>query len=145
MYHFGQRYYDPASMRWTQPDRLDQAGDLREGNQYVYAGGDPINSSDPSGLSSGCGSNPYGCNNRARHGCRPGVMRVKGICAGSLSKTPPGRNRSEIMTGAGIGITCAAAGLTASAAALPSAGVSYGLAAATCAGAITSAAGSDGD
>ncbi|HEX2087294.1 MAG TPA: DNRLRE domain-containing protein [Solirubrobacteraceae bacterium] len=49
MYHFGQRYYDPALMRWTQPDPLDQAGDLREGNRYVYAAADPVNVADPSG------------------------------------------------------------------------------------------------
>jgi RHS repeat-associated protein len=50
MYHFGQRYYDPSLMRWTQPDPLDQTGDLREGNRYVYAAGAPVNRSDPSGL-----------------------------------------------------------------------------------------------
>jgi hypothetical protein len=37
MYHFGQRFYDPAGMRWTQPDPLDQTGDLREGNRYSYS------------------------------------------------------------------------------------------------------------
>jgi RHS repeat-associated protein len=50
MYHFGQRFYDPAVMRWTQMDPLDQIGDLREGNRYSYAGGDPVGSSDPDGL-----------------------------------------------------------------------------------------------
>jgi len=43
LYHFGQRYYDPADMRWTQPDPLDQTGDLRQGNRYLYAGADPVN------------------------------------------------------------------------------------------------------
>jgi RHS repeat-associated protein len=49
MYQFGQRYYDPSLMRWTQPDPLDQTGDLREGNKYLYAGGDPVNFVDPHG------------------------------------------------------------------------------------------------
>ncbi len=49
LYHFGQRYYDRALMRWTQPDPLDQTGDLAEGNPYAYVGSDPINEVDPSG------------------------------------------------------------------------------------------------
>jgi RHS repeat-associated protein len=49
LYHYGQRYYDPADMRWTQPDPLDQTGDLRQGNRYVYAGADPVNLVDPRG------------------------------------------------------------------------------------------------
>jgi RHS repeat-associated protein len=43
IYHYGQRYYDPSSLRWTQTDPLDQTGDLREGNRYTYVGADPIN------------------------------------------------------------------------------------------------------
>lgn len=49
-YHYGQRYYDPLSMHWTQTDPLDQAGDLREGNRYLYAAADPIGLTDPSGM-----------------------------------------------------------------------------------------------
>jgi len=49
LYHYGQRYYDPDSMRWTQPDPLDQTGDPREGNRYIYVGSDPVNATDPSG------------------------------------------------------------------------------------------------
>lgn len=55
-YHFGQRFYDSNMRRWTQPDPLDQSGDLTEANSYAYAGGDPINRSDPSGL---IGQGPY--------------------------------------------------------------------------------------
>jgi RHS repeat-associated protein len=59
-YHYGQRYYDPALMRWTQPDPLDQTGDLREGNRYVYAAGNPVGIVDPTGrrgayIEAGCG------------------------------------------------------------------------------------------
>ncbi|WP_205698626.1 RHS repeat domain-containing protein [Conexibacter sp. SYSU D00693] len=49
LYHFGARYYSPRMRRWTQPDPLDQTGDLLEGNKYSYAAGDPINKVDPSG------------------------------------------------------------------------------------------------
>ena len=50
LYHYGQRYYDPTDARWTQPDPLNQALDLREGNKYVYVRGDPVNLRDPTGL-----------------------------------------------------------------------------------------------
>jgi RHS repeat-associated protein len=49
LYQFGQRYYDPDVQRWTQPDPLDQTGDLSEGNPYVYAAADPVNNSDEDG------------------------------------------------------------------------------------------------
>ncbi len=62
LYHYGQRYYDPADMRWTQPDPLDQTGDLREGNRYAYVGADPPNLVDPSGLHYAGGSSPSGTN-----------------------------------------------------------------------------------
>lgn len=41
------RYYDAATGRFTQPDPIGLAGGL---NVYGFAGGDPINFSDPSGL-----------------------------------------------------------------------------------------------
>jgi len=50
LYHFGQRWYDPEALRWTQLDPLDQSGDLREGNRYLYAGADPVNLTDPNGM-----------------------------------------------------------------------------------------------
>ena len=50
LYHFGQRYYDPAIGRWTQRDPLNQIRDPQQANRYAYAGDDPINSTDPSGL-----------------------------------------------------------------------------------------------
>ncbi|MDQ0407083.1 RHS repeat-associated core domain-containing protein [Streptomyces sp. NPDC000349] len=45
LYKMGHRYYDPTLGRFTQPDPSGQ-----ETNPYLYAGGDPINSDDPSGL-----------------------------------------------------------------------------------------------
>jgi len=67
---FGQRYYDPMTQRWTQPDPLDQAGDLRQANKYEYAGSDPVNYTDVSGEAYFrgtflCGFVP-GCNDNAK-------------------------------------------------------------------------------
>lgn len=45
LYETGARYYDPTLGRFTQPDLSGQ-----ETNTYLYAAGDPINRSDPSGL-----------------------------------------------------------------------------------------------
>jgi RHS repeat-associated protein len=45
LYKMGARYYDPQIGRFTQPDPSGQ-----ETNFYLYAGGDPINNVDPSGL-----------------------------------------------------------------------------------------------
>ncbi|WP_043429301.1 RHS repeat-associated core domain-containing protein [Arthrobacter sp. FB24] len=44
---FGARYYNPYRGRFTQPDPSNQ-----EANRYAYAGCNPINSTDPSGLAS---------------------------------------------------------------------------------------------
>lgn len=45
---FGVRDYDPASGRWTAPDPVGFAGG--DANLYRYAGGDPVNRTDPAGL-----------------------------------------------------------------------------------------------
>ena len=47
--HFGARYYEANTGRWTQQDPINQAADLRQSNRYPYVGGDPINTVDPSG------------------------------------------------------------------------------------------------
>jgi RHS repeat-associated protein len=44
-YKFGARYYDSKIGRWTQRDPSGQ-----DDNAYAYAGADPVNSVDPSGL-----------------------------------------------------------------------------------------------
>ncbi|MFF8938097.1 RHS repeat-associated core domain-containing protein [Streptomyces paradoxus] len=41
----GRRYYDPSLRRFTQPEPSGQVT-----NPYLYAGGDPIDNADPSGL-----------------------------------------------------------------------------------------------
>jgi RHS repeat-associated protein len=50
LYHFGERYYDPTTGRWTQQDPLRQIGSLSESDRFSYVGDDPINSIDPTGL-----------------------------------------------------------------------------------------------
>lgn len=49
LYHNGLRWYDPQTARWTQPDPLDQPGDLQNANRYLYVGSNPINYIDPTG------------------------------------------------------------------------------------------------
>jgi RHS repeat-associated protein len=53
LYKIGARWYDPKLGRWTQPDLIDQPEDPVQANRYQYAGQDPINLTDPSGLSHG--------------------------------------------------------------------------------------------
>jgi RHS repeat-associated protein len=50
LYHFGARFYDPSNGRWTQLDPVSQFADLTNANRYGYAGGDPVNRVDRSGL-----------------------------------------------------------------------------------------------
>ncbi|MFE1075846.1 RHS repeat-associated core domain-containing protein [Streptomyces sp. NPDC058783] len=45
LYKVGHRYCDPALGRFTQPDPSGQ-----ETNPYLYADGDPVNRTDPTGL-----------------------------------------------------------------------------------------------
>jgi RHS repeat-associated protein len=47
--HFGARYYDPTTGRWTQQDPEDQVGSATQGDRFLFAGSDPINASDPTG------------------------------------------------------------------------------------------------
>jgi RHS repeat-associated protein len=60
LYHYGQRYYDPTTGRWTQQDPLDQFASPTEADAFNFTGDDPVNVGDPSGLSGdGCGDGDY--------------------------------------------------------------------------------------
>jgi RHS repeat-associated protein len=51
LYQFGERFYSPATGRWTQQDNLEHLGDPTQGNRYAFTGGDPVNHIDPTGQS----------------------------------------------------------------------------------------------
>jgi RHS repeat-associated protein len=51
LYHYGARYYDPATATWTQQDPINQIGSLTQANHYTYVGGNPVSGVDPTGLS----------------------------------------------------------------------------------------------
>jgi RHS repeat-associated protein len=51
LYKFGTRYYDPTLGRFTQMDlRFGEVSDPMSLNRYQYAGCDPVNLADPTGL-----------------------------------------------------------------------------------------------
>lgn len=52
LYKMGERWYDPKLGRFTQQDPLNQAFNPRQANRYLYAGQDPVNMADPTGLHS---------------------------------------------------------------------------------------------
>lgn len=55
LYHFKRRIYDPSLGRFLQADPIGQAANV---NIYAYAGNDPANFKDPTGLEDGYGSSP---------------------------------------------------------------------------------------
>jgi RHS repeat-associated protein len=59
LYYMRARWYDPITRRFISPDPLGLSAGI---NQYAFAGGDPINGSDPSGMDV-CDpeSSPGGC------------------------------------------------------------------------------------
>ena len=50
MLKYGQRWYDPTTGRFTQQDSLTHFADPQQGNRYAYAGDDPVNETDPTGM-----------------------------------------------------------------------------------------------
>ena len=51
LYHFGQRYYDPTTGRWTQRDPLSQIASPVQADRFLFAVSDPVNGGDPTGRS----------------------------------------------------------------------------------------------
>jgi RHS repeat-associated protein len=87
LYHFGRRYYQPDTGRWTQPDPLRSDGDLQQANRFIYVGGDPANAVDPTGeknLTAGCGAGPVGASvTQDTTGRRAGQTRFGGVSIGA--------------------------------------------------------------
>lgn len=46
---YGQRWYNPATGRFTQQDSIERYADPKQGNRYAYAADNPINYVDPTG------------------------------------------------------------------------------------------------
>jgi RHS repeat-associated protein len=58
LYEMGDRYYDPTTGRWTQPDPDLDVTNPGQSNAYVFAGDDPVNETDPTGLAEFAGVIP---------------------------------------------------------------------------------------
>jgi RHS repeat-associated protein len=52
--HFGERWYDPTTGRFTQQDSLETLADPSRSNRYEYAASNPVNYVDPTGRLSEC-------------------------------------------------------------------------------------------
>jgi RHS repeat-associated protein len=92
---FGLRWYDVVTGAWTQQDTLDAPLDPGNANRYGFAGGDPVNNSDPSGLFSG--------------------SQVVGAGAGIAAGVAVGTVICGVTAGVGCGAGALLAGFTASA------------------------------
>jgi RHS repeat-associated protein len=91
LYHFGQRYYDPTTGRWTQQDPLEHLGSTTQEDRFLFAGSDPINFSDPTGedefttyLGASSGAVALGCAVAGAATAGTGYLAC-GIVAGSIS------------------------------------------------------------
>ena len=77
---FGLRYYQPATVRWTQQDPL--AGSLFDpssGNRYAYANANPVNLVDPTG------ADTIDCAFALTAGFMGNVIGIAGIAGGVLT------------------------------------------------------------
>ena len=119
--HYGMRWYDPVTGRFTQQDSLETLADPSRSNRYEYAASNPINYVDPSGLApcyyGPCDPDPY---NLGRYnGCLPGCYEPTyswtwsptrrqacgfGAVAGAIvSFSPAGRVATAVGRGTAIG------------------------------------------
>lgn len=82
--HYGARYYSTRTGAFTQQDTLDAPLDPLNANRYAYAGGDPINLTDPTGanLFEDLFTSAAACYGGA------GVGSIAGAAFGSLGAVP---------------------------------------------------------
>lgn len=52
LYHYGERYYDPTTGRWTQQDPEDRIASATQADRFGFAADDPVNLDDPTGRES---------------------------------------------------------------------------------------------
>ena len=82
--HFGARWYNPSTGRWTQQDTLDAPLDPTNANRYAFAGNDPVNNTDPVGTIH-VPESDQSVHHEHRAGCRrvrrPGSYRRSGNTA----------------------------------------------------------------
>lgn len=95
LYKYGERYYDPNEGRWTQlvPSGQDKG--------YLYAGDNPVNFSDPSGLLSG-----YQIYLQTLGGCGSGFVGAYGL-AGATAVATGGHIEISAIE---LGFACAVGG-----------------------------------
>jgi RHS repeat-associated protein len=85
LYKFGERYYMPSLGRWTQRDPLNQAFSPREANRYLYAGQDPVNLTDPTGMIFGYGWDDLGYTLVGAHTFVESTVLASASVAGGLA------------------------------------------------------------
>lgn len=94
LYHFGKRYYQPSTARWTQQDSLLQPSDLGQANRYSYGASDPLNNTDPEGEAVVTGPQCDLTRFRNTPSCKEYTKRrnacVTGAATGIVLKSPGG-------------------------------------------------------
>ena len=125
--HFGQRWYDPTTGRWTQQDALETLADPTRANRYEYANSNPINYVDPTGRLSVGGTiaavaggaiggalAAAACVGTAGLGCAVAAAAVGGAIGGGISggtaSVLEGNSASEVRSDTIEGIVYGAAG-----------------------------------
>ena len=108
LYKIGERYFDPDRGRWTQVDPVRQVAEPREGTPYGYAGSDPVNFTDPSGMYI-----DWNCMARWRNlaicskGGAPRIKKVTVVCSvGGLALASMWWNPVGVVTGLGATAFC---------------------------------------
>jgi RHS repeat-associated protein len=94
--HFGAREYDPSVGSWITPDPLLFDGD--GANLYAYVGGDPVNRTDPSGLTTYVSCRQVG--GEGNHGvvghCAVRVLDANRGIDQTIELIPNGKDEKEI-------------------------------------------------
>ena len=103
---YGQRWYNPVQGRFTQQDNLSFIGDPKHGNRYAYAGDNPTNYTDPTGMAPEESDGEYILSIAANAG---GVGAIAGGAIGCAVTIPAGCS-GALVGGVIGGVAGAAAG-----------------------------------